>query len=457
MATALAPLILPTAAGTLVFGMDWFPMLGGQSGKAGMKLARRHRSTHLVPPVTALGSIGLVSLKRQRPSRKIKMYSAAQNVAQLFSTGSVALLIELPQMGYWLVAIHEGAVVTRTDQVYLSLDDAGEVIDSLSQAYPQLQVLSQEQDNKLPTLDGIAAASASCSQLQPVRRWQSAMPWPVQGFVLALVLVLLLPRALPLFHGAQTSVPEPPVLNPAQAWRLAVTASANRHRVHGRKGMRTLIDSFLALPTSLGGWALQRAICKPEAGRWLCQAEYERQDVKASNSSFLASSLPAWKAEFSSLDRVSVGWQIESHDMPLLQASLSSSAQTERDLLSALQGIRPSFLQMQIGQPVPIPLVVPKDQQGRPLPRPKEQMVYASRPVQIAGPLRSAILLLPNAETMSWLNASLTINQADKVGLTSSKLNLSLQGHIYEIDNAMDGGSGTVMCVQLDDGRCAGP
>ncbi|AEC19961.1 hypothetical protein PT7_1421 [Pusillimonas sp. T7-7] len=457
MAPDSEPLILPMASGALVFGMDWFPMIGPQPGRAGLKLARKHGSTHLVLPVAALGSAGLVSLKRQLPSRKVKLYSAAQNVAQLFATGSVAVLIELQQFGYWLVAIHEGAVVARTDQIYRSRDDAGDVIDGLRQAYPQLQVLAQEQDSRLPTLVAVMAASSIRSQLQPLRHWQSVMPWPVQFFVLALVLVLLLPRVWLLFDRTHSSHSDPAQLEPGQTWREAVLASAGGRQVHGGKGLRALLDSFYALPTRLGGWALQQAVCEAAGSRWQCQAGYERLGAKASNSSFLAVVPPTWVIEFSSLDRATARWQSESHSVPLLRLNLPSSAQNERYLLSSLQAIRPAFAQMHLGQPIPIPLLIPKDQQGQPLPRPKDQAVYASRLVQISGPLRSASLLLPNAQSMAWQKATLTLRQAEQADLIRSKLNLSLQGFIYEIDKAMDDSPVAGLCARLDGGRCAGP
>src|SRR3546814_14791776 len=92
----------------------------------------------------------------------------------------------------------------------------------------------------------------------------------------------------------------------------------------------------------------------------------------ASNSSVLAVVPPTWVIEFSSLDRATARWQSESHSVPLLRLNLPSSAQNERYLLSSLQAIRPAFAQMHLGQPIPIPLLIPKDQQGQPLPRPKE-------------------------------------------------------------------------------------
>src|SRR5690606_28870508 len=155
--------------------------------------------------------------------------------------------------------------------------------------------------------------------------------------------ILLLPRVLPLFQNTNSSASDTMQADPGQAWRRAVAASVNGRQVHGSKGMRSLLESFLALPTGLGGWALRQASCQADGGRWQCQAGYERQDAKASNSSFLAIAPSVWEVEFSSLDRVLARWQIESHGRPLLRLNLPSSAQNERYLLSTLQAIRPGF------------------------------------------------------------------------------------------------------------------
>src|SRR5690606_277188 len=132
---------------------------------------------------------------------------------------------------------------------------------------------------------------------------------------------------------------------------------------------------------------------------------------------------------------------------------LPSTDQQDRDLLSALQGIRSGFTQMQIGRPVPIPLAVPTDPQGQALRRPAGQAIYVSRPVQVSGPLRSASLLLPNAVFAAWEKATLTLSQAERPGLRSSRLNLSLQGVFYETDQAVDGVP-VVQCPNADASDC---
>src|SRR3546814_6254107 len=101
------PLLLSLSSASLVFGLEWFPLIGARADRWGMRLARRHRSTHIVLAGKTAGSVGLLALKPGR-SQKKELYSAEQNVAALFETGTFALLLELERLGYWLVAVDEG-------------------------------------------------------------------------------------------------------------------------------------------------------------------------------------------------------------------------------------------------------------------------------------------------------------------------------------------------------------
>src|SRR5690606_27804293 len=120
----------------------------------------------------------------------------------------------------------------------------------------------------LPTLAAIEATSSTHSQLQPLRRWQSILPWPVQCFVLILVLVLLLPRAWQLFDDAHASTPDFAPPDAGLAWRQAVAAAAGQRQVHGSQGTRVLLESFHDLPGSLGGWTSRHAVCEAASHQW---------------------------------------------------------------------------------------------------------------------------------------------------------------------------------------------
>src|SRR5690606_38986928 len=154
--------------------------------------------------------------------------------------------------------------VARTDLVYRGMEDAGDAIADLRQAYPQLQVVMAPHASQLPTLDDLDAVSSSRTQLRPVRRWQSVLPRPIQYFVLALVLVALLPRLWQAYEQDSTPATAQVSLDPAQAWRTAIAQSGRHRVVHGIRGTRALLDAFHGLPVGVGGWLLHQAECHSE-------------------------------------------------------------------------------------------------------------------------------------------------------------------------------------------------
>lgn len=422
---------LPTT--TLVFGLQWLPLLGGKVERLGARMARQHRATHMVLADDTAGSVGIATLKPGRIPRKLCLHSAAQNIAQLFSTGTIAVLLQLEHAGFWLVAVHEGAVVARTDRLFPSSADAQLVLSELRLAYPQLVLLGDAQAPATPSLGAIEAASSHHSSLRLLRRWSPILPWPVQVFLLSLVLVLLVPRLWDMLRPVSQG-PAKQMGDPAQAWRLALEKAIQDRHVHGVAGTRSLLETLHQLPIRVGGWTLKEAECTPQARKWRCQARYERSTVHASNSQFLAGAPPHWIVEFASIEQARPAWEANAYGVPLDAGNLKSSAHNERDLFSSLQAIRTAFSQMRIGQPTPLSVPAPTDGHGRALPRPPGLTTYLSRPVQFSGPLRSSSLMLPYTGSIAWNKALLTLRDVDKPGLKKSSLSLSLQGVLYETE-----------------------
>ncbi len=431
-------LILPLPSASLAFGLEWLPLLGGRAERLGLRLARRHKATHMVLAGESAGSVGLAAFKASRAQRKTGLHSAAQNVAHLFSTGTVALLLQLEQAGYWLVAVHEGAVVARTDRLYRSGAQAEPVLAELRQAYPQLVLLGAALAPDMPTLAAIEAASGAHSRLHAVSAWRPLLPWPVQCFVLALVLVLLVPRLWHSLGSGPRAAEHKQAADPRQAWQSAIERSAQHRYVHGVQGTRILLDALYRLPVRVGGWALRQAECSAQSRQWHCRARYERRGVLASNSRFLAGSPGNWTVEFISIDLAQPAWHMSSYATPVPAGHLKTSSDNERGLFSTLQAIRPVFGQMQLGKPALLPVAAPMDGQGRTLSRPPGMAAYLTRPVQFSGPLRSIGMLLPHAASMAWSKAVLTLHDIDQPGVKTSRLNLSLQGVLYEIEAHAD-------------------
>src|SRR5690606_21936348 len=102
----------------LAFGLEWLPLVTGKPERSAHRLARQHKASHLVMSTDSAASVGLAFVGRSSPLRRRTVHSAAQIVAQLFEVGTVALVLCLPGSLYWMVAVHEGAVLSRTDVTF---------------------------------------------------------------------------------------------------------------------------------------------------------------------------------------------------------------------------------------------------------------------------------------------------------------------------------------------------
>ncbi|HUH58463.1 MAG TPA: hypothetical protein VL001_00155 [Candidimonas sp.] len=430
--TSEPSLVLALPAATLVFGMEWQPTVGARAQRLGSRLARQQRASHMVVAGDTAGSIGVVALKPAGRPQKASMHSAAQNVALLFGVGTIALVLELEGRGHWLVAVHEGAVIARTDTLFLSRDAAGRVLAELHQAYPRLVLLGEAQSPAVPTVVEIAAASSALSRLTAVRRWTAVFPWPVQLLGLFLVLILLVPRLWKVWRPADRAEARA-IIDPASAWRLATNKALQAHRVHGVPGTRSLLDSLYTIPVDVSGWTLAQVECRPDTQWWRCQARYERRSHEASNSGFLHSSPSHWTTAFTSMEQAEPSWRTDAHSMPLAGQPLKTHAQNDKELLSSLQAIRAAFAQLQFHGSVPLAVVAPRDARGSAIARPADMVVFMSRKIKINGPLRSGGMLLPYTSAIGWHKAVLTLGDVERPSLKRSRLHLSLEGALYEV------------------------
>ena len=426
-------LILPGAAASLAFGLEWQPLIPGRAVREAHRRARRARATHVVVAGDGAAAAGMARLRVQAPGASRSIHSAAQNLALLFGAGTFALLLELAPGRHWLVAVHDGAVVMRTDRLFESCEQAAAAMDELRQAYPRLVVLPGAAGYAAPDLAQIEAASTPQTRLVAVAaRWRRLLPRPAQWLLLAVLLAMLLPRAW------QALRPPRPAqagagIDAVQAWRAALRKVQRKHVLHGVRGTQAVLAVLYALPISLAGWRLSQAACEARPGAWHCSARYERLDAQASNAGLLAAAPRHWRLGFPSMEQAHADWRVAHAGLPLHEHALYSPAYNERHLLSALQAILPAFASLRLGKGRGLQVTAPRDARGRPLPRPAGLPAYVLRPVEVHAPLRSAGLLLPHTQAMAWRKVALSVRQAARPGLKSSSLHLSMIGDLYEI------------------------
>jgi hypothetical protein len=426
------PFVLPLNTATLAFGLDWFPLIGRKPQHLANKVARQHRASHMVFARDIGTAVGLVTLKEVRLGSKAVLHSAAQNIGRLFSQGTFALLLDIDQAGCWLVAVHDGAVIARTDRLYPSREDAVAALEELRQAYPHITVLGESQAAAGPELAEIASASCPQSRLLRVGRQRFALPLPIQAFILALLLVLLVPRLWQVWASRSPDSPVSTVVDARQAWQATLERAARHQFVHGVDGTRELLEALYALPTGLAGWGLSRAECVGHARQWQCHARYERRHKEASNDLLLKAAPHHWSVSFPSMDVARPAWTIEVPAQALTHVPLHSTGHIERYLFSSLQPLQSLYTRMQFGQPQPLAVTIPVDKDGRPFTRPGDLSPPLTRSVVLEGPLRSAGLFVSHTAFMAWKRIVLTVQDAKTPALLSSRLMSSFEGVLYE-------------------------
>ncbi|NYT66517.1 type 4b pilus protein PilO2 [Alcaligenaceae bacterium] len=426
------PLLLPSASSILVFGLEWFPLLGGGLHRQSLRLARKYRASHVVLSGEQAGSVGMTRLRKRASGRKTPLQSAAQSLASLFPSGTVALILPLAEHGWWLVAAHEGAVVARTDRVYETLDQALNALSDVRLAYPQLQDLSQDTDIA-PGLSDLYASSASNNRLQKVGRWDSVLPVPVQWLALALTVVAIAPTVWQWVHTKQAQPAVQAEPDTQLAWQLAVRQATQARCLHGMQGTQPVLSSLYDLPVVIAGWQLASVECTAGRSAWMCQGDYQRQQQEATNDGFLRSSPSRWTSRFPTMDLAKVSWAVAAPCTLFSSPALNSANHNERHLFSAWQAIRPAFSRLEAGQSQALPVNPPRDSKGQVLVQPVDLQAPLYREVHIQSPLRSFELLLPHIASVEWRRLALTVNQAIKPTLKSSQLNVTFLGVLHEV------------------------
>lgn len=437
-------LICPVSTFHLAFGLDWLPLISGRASSAARRVARQRKASHIVLDGEAPASFGYGLVRGRGRRRAGLLHSAAQNMARLYPSGSVAAIIPIESYGHWLVALHEGAVMARSDVVYRSSDQALEALEVLQRAHPRLRLI----ESSLPSLAAIAGASDAGTALRSTGR--RARRWS-----LYLVLAALLCLSLILFRRAgapATVLPEVSALSAADIesrWLQAITDAEQGFVVHGVSATHVALRQLYDIPAHVAGWVLGRAICRVDGRWWHCNAEYERRHRNANNRGLIAAVPDNWRLDFPTMDRAGATWGFATDIVPLQQSPIERAAHNRRYLQSAWQAISPAFGRMALGPARTIELDPPRGADGSALPRPSGLPVTVRRPVEFDAPLRSISLLLPYTGAVGWRSFALTLGQHSQSSLASSRLRATLHGDLYELHDEV---SQTTPVIETLDG-----
>lgn len=442
---------------SLVLGLEWFPLLGEHLQSQAQALARRRRASHYVIAMGGAASVGLLRVAAGRRKR-VRACSAAAVFAALHPVGTVAAVLPLQDGRQWLVAVHEGAVMTRADQLHDGHASANDTITLLRDAYPGLVVREEGHDSS-GLLDTLFKSARDLGGLQRVSWFTLRQAVWLVTVALVLTGALAATPVRQLLPGFDKPADVSPI-DPVAAWRAAVAASAQSHSVHGVAGLQSVLDSLYAVPVFLAGWQLAGLECRPGTGQWQCHAKY-RREASGDNQSLIDAALPEWTLSFDPMEGATAAWVVALPSQRLSDVHLHGAALNEARLFSALQAMLPAFAEFRLDAPQPLPVAAPLDAQQQPVPRPSGVASYQRRAVHLQAPLRSLSVLLPETMHMSWGHIAVQLSTVDQPTLRSSSLRVSLSGVLYEkTDDAHRASSfpaaGAAPSLGFDDGHRRG-
>ncbi|MDF8359921.1 hypothetical protein [Achromobacter anxifer] len=432
---------LPGAGRTLAFGLRWFALIGSNVPALARSRGRRLRASHYVvggAPAAVAGFGRLRSSWRGAPRagrRQTHFLAAAQLYALLYPEGGHSL-IRLPDGGHWLVAAQRGTVLSQTDRVFASLDDALREQAHLRAQWPALP--AQDADEAWAAL--LQGAESAARLVALPTRW-GELPLAFRLFLVCLGLAAVAPT---LWNTVVTSLSGRQA--PAQAGDADLPQQQDPYLVllrntatHAPSELTRLLASLGMLPIQVRGWALGRARCLAGDQAWTCAASYVRAHPLAANDVLHALLPPGWQLSFQPLEEATLSWRVESRQERLADVSLPAALQVDTVQVVALQRMRPAFASISLAAAVPLTLP-PPPLPSAPVPPVANQaaVAYPARPairrrsIILRGPLRSFALLPGAIHAARWARLSLDIQPQPRPSLAASTLVAELQGELYE-------------------------
>ncbi|WP_183003422.1 type 4b pilus protein PilO2 [Achromobacter sp. UMC71] len=425
----------PGAGRALVFGLRWHALIGSDVTALARSRGRRLRATHYVvagSPVTVAGygrtaAHRMLSWRRAGTRRVApRLLAAAQLFALRYPAGGHSLVC-LPDGRYWLVAAHAGVVLSQTDRLFESREDALREQARLLIARPDLS--ERDADEVYAALQ---AAGDPAAQLIALPSHWKALPRVLRWFLICLALSIAGPAL-----WSKIAVPPPPTEPALAGPATGPEAQAQARRIllsaipaHGPAELGRVLAGLVNAPLEVQGWALRRAQCDAQTERWLCQAVYARVHRQATNQGLYARLPRGWQVSFNPLEEASLSWQVASQTRSLVDVALPTPLQVDLGVAATLQQLRPAFVSIVLAPAVlALPTAVAAGAAADPAVLTPD---VRARSLVLNGPLRSFTLLPGRLGVARWSRLAVYIQPQLRSSLVASTLVAELQGVIYE-------------------------
>lgn len=423
----------------LAFGLRWLALIGSDVPALARARGRRLRATHLVvggSPATMAGFGRVRSTWRPglqgrwpRRGRVGPVQSAAQLYALLYPAGGHCL-IPLPDGRHWLVAAQDGMVLSQSDRLFASCEDALHAQTRLQDQRPGMP----EHDANL-VWAALLQAVDPAARLAPLPSRWNELPLVLRLFIACVALSAAVPPIATRLT-AQRAVTEP--LEAPQAAAPTDPGAVSQAMLadlaaHASSELSNLLRGVGRLPIQVQGWALRRAHCNAGADGWECAATYARAHPQASNQRLHAQLPAGWRLSFKPLEEATLHWRMSSTRVPLADVALPTALRVDTELVGELQRMLPAFASVTLAPAVAMPLPGAAGLESVSA-TPSAYPLIRRRTLRMHGPLRSFALLPGPIEAVRWSYLALQVQAQHRPTLAASTLVAELHGDLYEQD-----------------------
>lgn len=423
----------------LAFGLDWQTVLGENLDQLADQVAKRQRASYYTRGGSRSTVVGLLTLSRaqRKEFERLELYSAAAAFARARPQGVVAIRWNVPN-GVWVAAASDGVVLTGTDVIFDSEEEAQEALDELRSRYPDLTVFGDaEGERKLSTqllLDQLDTAT----KLKNAKRVVARIPAPVWVVVAMIGLWMIADYAWEWYDAREVSRRKAELsiehIDPVAEWSKTLNSWSRSVPQHSTEDFKAILASIGEVPVTAGRWELVEITCS-FVGR-SCNAQYQRTHL-ADNLSLIRSLPGHWSVRFLDLHNASASWSIDGlQPQTLATTELPSDSEVETYWASMYQRLAPALTDIGLSKATRVgidpPIYSRSDGRAVAVPFPEGSSLKhpLERELVMNGPLRSLFLLnFPSSASLNTLHVRRApTSQAD---IANSVLIANLTGKIY--------------------------
>lgn len=423
---------------SVVFGgVAWKPVIGSGLAAQSEKLAAANKATHFVAAGEHSAAVGTTKLPAPKLKEKGRaFYSAAAIFAQAHPSGVQIYSQEFPGDDVWVVASHDGVVISDTD-VLLSQEDAEELIAEIKSRHMLAVVVTSE-------FDAIMHLNAR-TQLKPVRNAIQKVPTPLKIAALILMFLLVVDTAMSEYKKYQIrkarELEASQFIDAHAEWANKLNQWATTVKPDGRQGLMNVLFEIGRAPMKIGGWNISEATCNANPTGWDCNARYDA-GVSATNLNFQDNLPKGWTASWDGLTTAIGSWTVSVERKAIDRAQIQKITDFSLMYISELQRVLPAMKKVELSPPVPVSIQEPQVYMNRGngeelvnVPYPAENSAGIEYPriqtINIEAPLRTlAVLPLINDTVIKQLRFVVG-NQRTFPTIRDGLFTAKLTGEIY--------------------------